>query len=102
MVFFVPFVLLCTVHCVSAPLRSSLVPVSALLAFLAAWRFRFRASHSCYNNVRAVGQCRRSQLQVVRYRDGGVARLGILEGEIVRAAGGELFGELLPREHIGP
>lgn len=41
-------------------------------------------------------------MQVVRYRDGGVARLGILEGEIVRAAGGELFGELLPREHIGP
>lgn len=41
-------------------------------------------------------------MQVVRYRDGGVARLGIVEGEIVRAAGGELFGALLPREHIGP
>ena len=41
-------------------------------------------------------------MQVVRYRDGGVARLGILEGETVRAAGGELFGELLPREHLGP
>jgi 2-keto-4-pentenoate hydratase/2-oxohepta-3-ene-1,7-dioic acid hydratase in catechol pathway len=63
--------------------------------------FDFRAAHSCYNSIRALRQCRRVQLQVVRYRDGEVARLGILEGEIVRAAGGELFGELLPREHIG-
>jgi 2-keto-4-pentenoate hydratase/2-oxohepta-3-ene-1,7-dioic acid hydratase in catechol pathway len=38
----------------------------------------------------------------VRYRDGEVARLGILEGDVVRAAGGELFGHLLAREHIGP
>lgn len=41
-------------------------------------------------------------MRIVRYRDGEVARLGILDGEIVRAAGGELFGQLLPREHIGP
>lgn len=40
-------------------------------------------------------------MQIVRYRDGEVARLGILEGDIVRAAGGELFGQLLAREHIG-
>ena len=41
-------------------------------------------------------------MRIVRYRDGDVARLGILEGDEVRAAGGELFGQLLPREHIGP
>jgi 2-keto-4-pentenoate hydratase/2-oxohepta-3-ene-1,7-dioic acid hydratase in catechol pathway len=40
-------------------------------------------------------------MQIVRYRDGDVARLGIVEGESLRAAGGELFGQLLPREHIG-
>jgi 2-keto-4-pentenoate hydratase/2-oxohepta-3-ene-1,7-dioic acid hydratase in catechol pathway len=41
-------------------------------------------------------------VQIIRYQDDGVARLGILEGDVVRAAGGELFGQLLPREHIGP
>ena len=41
-------------------------------------------------------------MQIVRYQDGGAARLGILEGEIVRAAGGELFGQLLPGEQVGP
>ena len=41
-------------------------------------------------------------MRIVRYRDGDVARLGILDGDLVRAAGGELFGQLLPREHIGP
>jgi 2-keto-4-pentenoate hydratase/2-oxohepta-3-ene-1,7-dioic acid hydratase in catechol pathway len=41
-------------------------------------------------------------VQIVRYQDGTVARLGILEGDQVRAAGGELFGELLPREQVGP
>lgn len=41
-------------------------------------------------------------MRIVRYRDGNVARLGILEGDVVRAAGGELFGQLLPREHLGP
>jgi len=41
-------------------------------------------------------------VRIVRYRDGDVARLGILAGDEVRAAGGELFGQLLPREHIGP
>ncbi len=40
-------------------------------------------------------------MQIVRYRDGGVARLGLLEDGIVRAAGGELFGQLLPREQVG-
>lgn len=41
-------------------------------------------------------------MQIIRYLDDGVARLGILEGDVVRAAGGELFGQLLPREHLGP
>ncbi len=41
-------------------------------------------------------------MQIVRYRDGDAARLGLLEGEIVRAAGGELFGQLLPRDQLGP
>lgn len=41
-------------------------------------------------------------MRIIRYRDGQVARLGIIEGGEVRAAGGELFGQLLPREHIGP
>ncbi len=40
-------------------------------------------------------------MRIVRYRDGDVARLGILEGDEVRAAGGELFGQLLPGERIG-
>jgi 2-keto-4-pentenoate hydratase/2-oxohepta-3-ene-1,7-dioic acid hydratase in catechol pathway len=40
-------------------------------------------------------------MQIIRYRDGGVARLGIVEDGQVRAAGGELFGPLLPREQIG-
>ena len=40
-------------------------------------------------------------MRIVRYLDGGVARLGLLEGETVRAAGGELFGQLLPREQVG-
>lgn len=40
-------------------------------------------------------------MQIVRYHDGGVARLGIVEGGQVRAAGGELFGTLQPRERIG-
>ena len=40
-------------------------------------------------------------MQIVRYRDGDVARLGILSGDEVRAAGGELFGQLLPGERIG-
>lgn len=40
-------------------------------------------------------------MQIIRYRDGGVARLGIVEGGQVRAAGGELFGLLSPREQIG-
>ncbi len=41
-------------------------------------------------------------MQIVRYRDDGATRLGLLEGEIVRAAGGELFGQLLPHEQVGP
>jgi 2-keto-4-pentenoate hydratase/2-oxohepta-3-ene-1,7-dioic acid hydratase in catechol pathway len=49
-----------------------------------------------------IGEGKGRALQIIRYRDGGVARLGILEGEVVRAAGGELFGPLLPREHLGP
>lgn len=40
-------------------------------------------------------------MRIVRYRDEGVARLGLLEDGIVRAAGGELFGQLLPREQVG-
>jgi 2-keto-4-pentenoate hydratase/2-oxohepta-3-ene-1,7-dioic acid hydratase in catechol pathway len=40
-------------------------------------------------------------MRIVRYRDGDVARLGLLEGDRIRAAGGELYGQLLPREHIG-
>lgn len=40
-------------------------------------------------------------MRIIRYRDGDVARLGIVEGAQVRAAGGELFGPLLPREQIG-
>lgn len=40
-------------------------------------------------------------MEIIRYRDGGVARLGIVESGQVRAAGGELFGPLLPREQIG-
>jgi len=40
-------------------------------------------------------------VQIIRYRDDGVARLGLLDAGGVRAAGGELFGQLLPREHIG-
>lgn len=39
---------------------------------------------------------------IVRYLDGEIARLGIIEGDQVRAAGGELFGHLLPEERIGP
>ncbi len=42
------------------------------------------------------------EVRIVRYRDGDVARLGIQEGDQVRAAGGELYGQLLPREHLGP
>lgn len=44
----------------------------------------------------------RGTMRIVRYRDGDVARLGILEGDSVRAAGGELYAQLLPREQIGP
>ncbi len=40
-------------------------------------------------------------MQIIRYHDDGVARLGLLEGEVVRAAGGELFGQLLPQEQVG-
>lgn len=40
-------------------------------------------------------------MQIIRYQDGGVARLGIVEDGQVRAAGGELFGPLLPREQLG-
>lgn len=40
-------------------------------------------------------------MRIVRYRDGDVARLGIVEGDDVRAAGGELFGRLLPGERVG-
>lgn len=40
-------------------------------------------------------------MQIVRYRDGAAARLGLLTGDRVRAAGGELFGKLLPREDVG-
>ncbi len=40
-------------------------------------------------------------MRIVRYRDGDAARLGIVEGDEVRAAGGELFGRLLPEERIG-
>lgn len=40
-------------------------------------------------------------MQIIRYQDGGAARLGIVEAGQVRAAGGELFGLLLPREQIG-
>lgn len=40
-------------------------------------------------------------MQIIRYHDDGVARLGVLEGEVVRAAGGELFGQLLPQEQVG-
>ncbi len=41
------------------------------------------------------------RVQIIRYHDDGVARLGLLEGEVVRAAGGELFGQLLPQEQVG-
>ena len=40
-------------------------------------------------------------MRIIRYQDDGVARLGIVEAGQVRAAGGELFGPLLPREQIG-
>ncbi len=40
-------------------------------------------------------------MRIIRYQDGGVARLGIVEAGQVRAAGGELFGPLLPRDNIG-
>ncbi len=41
-------------------------------------------------------------VRIVRYEQGGVARLGLVDGDEVRAAGGELFGELLPGERVGP
>jgi 2-keto-4-pentenoate hydratase/2-oxohepta-3-ene-1,7-dioic acid hydratase in catechol pathway len=40
-------------------------------------------------------------VQIIRYQSDGVARLGLLAGEVVRAAGGELFGQLLPQEQVG-
>jgi 2-keto-4-pentenoate hydratase/2-oxohepta-3-ene-1,7-dioic acid hydratase in catechol pathway len=40
-------------------------------------------------------------VRIVRYQQDGVVRLGILDGEDVRAAGGELFGQLQPGERIG-
>lgn len=40
-------------------------------------------------------------MQIIRYRDGDVARLGVVDGDEVRAAGGELFGQLMPRERVG-
>jgi 2-keto-4-pentenoate hydratase/2-oxohepta-3-ene-1,7-dioic acid hydratase in catechol pathway len=41
-------------------------------------------------------------MRIIRYQDGAVARLGIVEAGQVRAAGGELFGPLLPRDQVGP
>ena len=40
-------------------------------------------------------------MRIVRYQHGQGARLGLVEGDEVRAAGGELFGELLPGERVG-
>lgn len=40
-------------------------------------------------------------MRIIRYQDGTATRLGIVEGETVRVAYGELFGELLPGEHVG-
>lgn len=43
---------------------------------------------------------REEKVRIVRYQDNDVARLGLLEEGIVRAAGGELFGQLMPREQV--
>src|SRR5207248_3935997 len=43
----------------------------------------------------------RCGVRIVRYQQDGVARLGIIDGEDVHAAGGELFGQLQPGERIG-
>ncbi|HEX5505094.1 MAG TPA: fumarylacetoacetate hydrolase family protein [Thermomicrobiales bacterium] len=40
-------------------------------------------------------------MHIVRYRDGDAARLGVVDGDAVRAAGGELFGTLIPGERVG-
>jgi 2-keto-4-pentenoate hydratase/2-oxohepta-3-ene-1,7-dioic acid hydratase in catechol pathway len=40
-------------------------------------------------------------VRIVRYRDGDAARLGAVDGDAVRAAGGELFGTPIPGERVG-
>ncbi|HET8626387.1 MAG TPA: fumarylacetoacetate hydrolase family protein [Thermomicrobiales bacterium] len=40
-------------------------------------------------------------MRIARYRDGEAARLGVVDGDAVRAAGGELFGALIPGERVG-
>lgn len=40
-------------------------------------------------------------MRIVRYRDGNTARLGLVEGDDVRAASGELYGSLLPGPRVG-
>src|SRR3712207_2833442 len=42
-----------------------------------------------------------SRVRIVRYEQGDIARLGLVDGDEVRAASGELFGELLPGERVG-
>jgi 2-keto-4-pentenoate hydratase/2-oxohepta-3-ene-1,7-dioic acid hydratase in catechol pathway len=52
---------------------------------------------------RPAHQCRRERaLKIVRYQDNGGSRLGIVDGENVRQATGELFGELSPGPLVGP